>query len=117
MSGGILILIVIGFALFFLFVIRPTRRRQNEQLTMQESLEVGDEIVTAGGMYGTVAGVDEDEVAIEVAEGVVVRIARRAVAGVMPPDEDEEAGGEPPEEDEEAPLEAAEREPENASRS
>jgi preprotein translocase subunit YajC len=110
MSGGVLLLILIAFALIWIFLIRPSRRRQNEQLTMQEALEVGDEIVTAGGVYGTVTGLDEDEVAVEIAEGVVVRVARRAVAGVIPPEDelDEEPDGPQPE---------AEHEPENVSRS
>jgi preprotein translocase subunit YajC len=88
MSGGVLLLIVIAFALIWLFLIRPSRRRQNEQLTMQEALEVGDEVVTAGGVYGTVTAIDEDEVAVEIAKGVVVRVARRAIAGVIPPEEE-----------------------------
>ena len=90
MTGGIFVLILIVFLLIWLLLIRPQRRRQNDQLTMQDSLHVGDEIVTAGGMYGMVTELDEDEVSVEVADGVVVRIARRAVAGVMPPEEDEE---------------------------
>lgn len=98
MNGGFFILILIVFLLIWLFLIRPQRRRQNDQLTMQDTLGVGDEIVTAGGMYGTVTAVDEDEVAVEIADGVVVRIARRAVAGVMPPEE-EESGEESAQED------------------
>ena len=90
MTGGIFVLILIVFLLIWLLLIRPQRRRQNDQLTMQDSLHAGDEIVTAGGMYGTVTEIDEDEVSLEVADGVVVRIARRAVAGVIPPEEDEE---------------------------
>jgi preprotein translocase subunit YajC len=85
-----LILIVIAFVLMWLLLIRPQRRRQNEQRAMQENLRPGDEIVTAGGLYGTVARLDEDEIGLQIADGVVVRIARRAIAGVMPK-EDEEA--------------------------
>jgi preprotein translocase subunit YajC len=89
-TGGIFVLILFVFLLIWLLLIRPQRRRQNDQLTMQDTLHVGDEIVTAGGMYGIVTALDDDEVSIEVADGVVVRIARRAVAGVIPPEEDEE---------------------------
>jgi preprotein translocase subunit YajC len=92
-TGGIFVLILIVFFLIWLLLIRPQRRRQNDQLTMQDSLHVGDEIVTAGGMYGTVTAMDEDEVSMEIADGVVVRIARRAVAGVVPPEEEEEDEG------------------------
>jgi preprotein translocase subunit YajC len=89
-NASFLILILIAFALMWLLLIRPQRRRQNEQLAMQENLRRGDEVVTAGGLYGTVERLDEDEVAIEIADGVVVRVARRAIAGVMPKEEDEE---------------------------
>ena len=85
---SILIVIVIAFLLLWLFVARPQRRRQNEQLQMQDTLRVGDESVTAGGLYGAIEEIDEDEVAVEIADGVTVRIARRAIAGVIP-DEDE----------------------------
>lgn len=87
---SLLILLAVAFALMWLLLIRPQRRKQNEQLSMQRSLSVGDEVVTAGGLYGTVAAVDEDEVGVEVADGVVVRIARRAIAGVIPEDEEGE---------------------------
>ncbi len=96
MNSGFFVLILIVFLLIWLFLIRPQRRRQNSQLTMQDTLDVGDEVVTAGGMYGTITAVDEDEVAVQVADGVVVRIARRAIAGVIPPEEDEaEEPGQP----------------------
>lgn len=110
---SILLLIVVAFALMWLFVVRPQRRRQNEQLSMQDTLHAGDEIVTAGGVYGTVTAVDEDEVLVEIAPGVVVRVARRAIASVTTEEdeEDEEEGS--GEEDEESDLEpepsAAER--------
>jgi preprotein translocase subunit YajC len=110
-SGGIFILVLIGLLFVWLLLIRPQRRRQNDQLAMQDHLAVGDEIVTAGGMYGTVEAIDEDEVAVEIADGVVVRVARRAVAGVMPDEADEE-------EDEESEAHPeTESEPEPANRS
>jgi preprotein translocase subunit YajC len=84
------VLIALAFLLMWLLLIRPQRRRQSQQVTMQGSLGVGDEVVTAGGLYGTVARLDEDEVAVEIADGVVVRIARRAIAGVIPEEEDAE---------------------------
>lgn len=84
------VLIAIAFLLMWLLLIRPQRRRQSEQVRMQESLAVGVEVVTAGGLYGTVARIDEDEVGVEIADGVVVRVARRAIAGVIPEEEDAE---------------------------
>jgi preprotein translocase subunit YajC len=93
-SGG-LIVIALLFALFWLFLIRPQRRRQAEQERMLAGLEVGDEVVTAGGIYGDVVGLEEDEVRLEIAPGTEVRVARRAIAAVLEDDdeddEDEEA--------------------------
>lgn len=106
------VLIVIAFLLMWLLLIRPQRRRQSQQVTMQESLGVGDEVVTAGGLYGTVASLDEDEVGVEIADGVVVRIARRAIAGVIPEEEDDED-----DELEESAEDESEAEPTEAKRS
>jgi preprotein translocase subunit YajC len=88
MDAGLLVIVGL-FVLFWLLLIRPQRRRQRAQQEMISNLRVGDEIVTAGGLYGDVIELAQDEVLVEIAEGVEVRVARRAVAGVMP-DEDEE---------------------------
>jgi preprotein translocase subunit YajC len=85
-----LLVIVALFVVFWLLLIRPQRRRQRAQDEMLASLRVGDEIVTAGGLYGEITAIEDDEVHVEIAEGVEVRVARRAVAGVMPDDEEDE---------------------------
>jgi preprotein translocase subunit YajC len=85
-----LIVIVVLFALVWLLLIRPQRRRQAVQSQMISSVEVGDEIVTAGGLYGHVRELGEEELLVEIAPGTNVRVARRAVAAVLEPDEDEE---------------------------
>jgi preprotein translocase subunit YajC len=84
------IFILALLALMWFMLIRPQRRRQQEAQRMLETISVGKEIVTAGGLYGTVTAVEGDEVRVEVAEGVVVRIAKRAVAGVVSEDEEPE---------------------------
>jgi preprotein translocase subunit YajC len=66
-------------------------------MEMQDSIDVGDEIVTAGGLYGYVSAIGDDELEIEIAPGTVVRVATRAVAGRIDLDDDEEE----PEPDEE----------------
>jgi preprotein translocase subunit YajC len=85
-----LVVIVALFFLMWLLLIRPQRKRQLEQRQMLGQLEVGDEIVTAGGLYGIVRSIDEDELGLEIAPGTTVRIARRAVAGVFEADDDQE---------------------------
>ena len=82
--------IVIGamFVLLWLLFIRPQRRRVQAQQVLVSGIEVGDEILTAGGIYGTVLEVvDEEELVLEIAPGTRVRAARRAVAAVLPPDD------------------------------
>jgi preprotein translocase subunit YajC len=80
-------------ALLWVLLIRPQRRKQAEQQHLLDSVEPGDEVLTVGGIYGIVHEIDEDDdLVVEVAEGIRVRVARRAVAGVVKPeDEPEEA--------------------------
>jgi preprotein translocase subunit YajC len=89
---GFVFLIVLTFVVMWLVFLRPQRRRIQQQRAMIESLAPGQEVLTAGGVYGDVTEVGEDEVAIEIAPGVVVRVAMRAVAAVIPPDVYEEDG-------------------------
>jgi preprotein translocase subunit YajC len=89
-----LILLVAMLALLWLLLIRPQRRRQQEQQQLLSSVEPGDEVLTVGGLYGIVRDIDEeDDLIVEIADGIQVRIARRAIGGVVKPeDEDDEAG-------------------------
>ena len=77
---GYVIVLVALFGLMWFLLIRPQRRRATEQLAMQESVSVGDEILTAGGIHGTVKAIEGDIVHVEIAPGTLVRIDRRAVA-------------------------------------
>jgi preprotein translocase subunit YajC len=88
------IFILALLALMWFMLIRPQRRRQQEAQRMLEGIRVGKEIVTAGGLYGTVTAIEGDEVRVEIADGVEVRIARRAVAGVVSADEEPDEAGE-----------------------
>ena len=76
--GQLLIFAVIGLAMYFL-LIRPQRRRQREQVALQRSVEVGDEVMTTSGMYGFVTGFDGDIAWIEVDDNVQIRVARQAI--------------------------------------
>jgi preprotein translocase subunit YajC len=82
-----LIILLLGFILIWLLIIRPQKRRTAMQARLLSDVQPGAEVVTAGGLLGTVTRVDEDEVGLEVARGVEVRIAKRAVAAVLPPDD------------------------------
>lgn len=89
MDAGGLIFIVALLVLFWLFVVRPQRRRIQDMRELHEGLSVGDEIVTQGGMLGFVRKVNEDDdtLLVEIAPGTNVRVARRGVAAVIPPED------------------------------
>jgi preprotein translocase subunit YajC len=78
---GLLPFLLIGGALYFI-MLRPQKKRMEEQRRLQGSVAVGDEILTIGGIFGIVRFIDEDsdELTIEVAPGTTLRIIRSAVA-------------------------------------
>ncbi|MDX6517854.1 MAG: preprotein translocase subunit YajC [Gaiellaceae bacterium] len=76
-------------------------------MEMQDSIEVGDEIVTAGGLYGFVTAIGEDELEVEIAPGTVVRVATRAVAGRIDPDDEEDGDDDEQDADEDVESPAA----------
>jgi preprotein translocase subunit YajC len=84
----ILLLLMLG--VFWFFVITPQRRRQAQHNSMVDNLKPGDYIVTAGGMYGTVTDLGDDDLGLEVAPDVEVRVAKRAVGALIPPEEIED---------------------------
>lgn len=95
-SSGFFFIIIIAFLLLWLIVVRPQRRRQNQQQQMISDLRVGDEVLTAGGIYGTVSRLDEDQVTVEIAPKTEVRVARRAIAGITREPEPEEVEAQEP---------------------
>lgn len=89
-SGGTLIIVLAAVAIgMWWFIARPQKKKQQAlQQSIQQAVP-GTEIVTVGGIYGTVVENDPEEtsIIIEIAEGVEMRIARRAIANVVPPSE------------------------------
>jgi preprotein translocase subunit YajC len=76
------IVIAVVFALAWVFLVLPSRRRQRAHAAMQDEIEVGNEIITAGGIHATVREAGEEELKVEIAPDVVVTLDRRAVAAV-----------------------------------
>ena len=108
-----LLIIILAMAVIWIAFIRPQRRRQQLQRQMLDAIEPGAEVLTAAGLYGKVVEAEGDEIRVEIADGVVVKIARRAIGAVIPPEEEEEPD-EPDEPDAEH-EEAAEPEAEAAA--
>ncbi|MEV6301678.1 preprotein translocase subunit YajC [Actinoplanes sp. NPDC051861] len=85
-SGGnfsFLLILVLLFGFMYFVMIRPQQKRRREAQEMQNSLGPGDEIVTIGGLHGTVVLADADVVTLEIAPDVQVRFARPAIARVV----------------------------------
>ena len=83
MNDAVVTLVWIGgiALLTWLLFIRPRRSMLQRQRQLLGALSTGDQVVTVGGVYGTIVALDGDEVRLEVAPDVVIRVARRAVAG------------------------------------
>ncbi len=84
-------MIALLFGVMYFMMIRPQQKRRREAERMQSTLGPGDEVVTIGGLYGTVTGVDDETVLLEVAPGVQTRYARPAIARVVSQAERSEA--------------------------
>lgn len=80
---GYVIVLVALFGLMWFLLIRPQRRRTQGQMSMQDQLRAGDEIITAGGLHAKVRSIEDDVLEIELAPGTIVRLDRRAVAAVV----------------------------------
>lgn len=86
---GPLLALLLTFGLMWVLLILPQQRRMRQHQAVVASLRAGDEVVTAGGVYGTITSVDEDTLAVEVAPGVVLRVLRSAVSQRVGPSDDE----------------------------
>jgi preprotein translocase subunit YajC len=91
---GLLPFILLMGAVFYFLLLRPNRQRQRQQQSLLQSLRVGDEVMTAGGIFGTLKEIDEDEdtVTVEIAPGTDVRMLRRAISQRLVDEVEEEAG-------------------------
>lgn len=67
-------------ALFFVLIVRPQRRQAAARRALIQAIAVGDDVITAGGIYGTVVAMDDDVLTVQVAPGVELRVAREAIA-------------------------------------
>lgn len=100
-SGGsyvTLLVILVLFALVYFLFLRPRQQRMRQQQTAGRQLSVGDEVMSAGGIYGRVVALDTDEVEVEVAPGVVMSFTRKAISARPQPAGGSGAAAEPKDE-------------------
>jgi preprotein translocase subunit YajC len=86
-----LIVLILVLVVMYVLLIRPQRRRQQEHQTMIDRASVGEDVLTTGGIYGTVTQAEGDDLVVEIADGVKVHMTRRGIAAVLPPEHEEAA--------------------------
>ena len=92
-----LISLVLMVAIFYFLLIRPQQRRVKQQRSLVDSLRIGDEVITIGGMFGTILEIEDETITLDAGAGTRLRYLKQAVARKFVEDsetEDEEAGGE-----------------------
>ena len=77
------------FLVFYFLVIAPASKQRRQTQAMLSSLKKGDRVLTSGGIYGTIQGVEAEVVYLKIAENVKVKVARSAISGVVAPDSTE----------------------------
>ena len=80
--GNPLILMVLMVGIFYFLLIRPQQKKAKEHKALLESLKKSDLVITAGGVHGKVASVEDDIVGLEIANGVVIKISKSYVATI-----------------------------------
>ena len=75
---------IILIAIMYFLMIRPQMKRQKEHRAMLDKLAKGDEVITSGGIAGTVVGLSDAFITVEVASGVQLRVQKGAIASVLP---------------------------------
>jgi preprotein translocase subunit YajC len=78
-STALLVSLGLMVVIFYFLLIRPQQRRARAQRDLVQSIDVGDEIVTVGGMFGTVRAIDDDVVTVELAPGMQIRMLKSAI--------------------------------------
>ena len=78
------LIIIVAFAFLWFVLIRPQKRRQMEAARLMNTLNVGDEVLTAGGIYGEVTELEDDAVMVRIAPELEVKVARKAIGAVIP---------------------------------
>lgn len=90
-AGGspltMLVPFVLIFAVFYFIVILPAKKQQRQKEAMIAGLKKGDRVVTSGGIYGTIAAVEDVSLLLKVAENVKIRVSKSAVAGPVAGDD------------------------------
>lgn len=112
----IFVFFLVMLVFMYLLLIRPQRQQAKRHQEMLQNLNVGDEVVTAGGIYGEVTAIDDERVQLEIDADVRVAVARRAITSKVSPEEAAAMAEEPAEAPEPMTVEEPEPLPEEQAR-
>ena len=93
-SGGTILSLVpfvLIFVIFYFLLILPQQKKQKQQKVMLEALKKGDKVVTASGIWGTVANLGKDTVTLQIADNTKIKMQREFIARVRGEEEDKDA--------------------------
>jgi preprotein translocase subunit YajC len=90
-GGGFLLFLALLLVVMYVLMIRPQRQRQQAVQRTVDSAGEGDDVLTTGGIYGTIVRAEGDDLVVEIADNLSVHMTRRAIAAVLPPEDEEEA--------------------------
>ena len=79
-----LLMMVVIMAIFYVLLILPQQRRQKRHRQMLAALKSGDKVITSGGIFGTIVGLEDGAVQLRVADQVKIKVLRSAIADVQP---------------------------------
>lgn len=85
---GMFLPLIIIMVIFYVLLILPAQRRQKKTQAMLSALKNGDKVVTSGGVYGTIVGLEDEAVQLRVADQVKLKVLRSAIAGMQPESKD-----------------------------
>ncbi len=86
-SYGFIIVLIAMFAIFYLLILRPQRRRQNEHQRLVDELQKGDKVITIGGIYGEIDSVGDYDVILKIEDGTRFKLLKGSVMGKQPTEE------------------------------
>ena len=78
-DGSLMIMMIFIFAIMYFFMIRPQNKKQKEIQNFRKNLEVGQDVISAGGIYGKVKAIEDNVVVLEIASGVKIRIDKNSI--------------------------------------
>jgi len=87
---GPLIILILLFFVMYTVMIRPQQRRAREHQALIAAVQVGEEVMTTAGIFGTVTSIEGDVIGVEIAPGTVMRVARAAIGRRILPDDEPE---------------------------